>query len=210
MSRQAVIALACAAAASGFVAVGPTPKTSLTSPHAWKFLFGESGGAAASKVITQDDVREAVKDWCDGIVDIGKVFSEGGDYKARALKHIEDSYAFSELPHGSKLLFKPTLANERNFRHDLEEFMSYFVGDGIFSEDGGFAIKPWSNVRFDVNGIFITDKEDTATVSGCYWFTPAEDPDTEVKVEYSFGMLRAKSTGKLKFYLHHSSLPFSG
>mmetsp|Transcript_5744 Transcript_5744/g.8173 ORF Transcript_5744/g.8173 Transcript_5744/m.8173 type:complete len:244 (+) Transcript_5744:44-775(+) len=163
-----------------------------------------------SDPITKDEVRAAVRAWCDGIVDIGRVYKSGGDYKARAIQHIEKHYAFDSITEGSKLLFKPTLASEYNFRSDMDEFISYFIGDGVYSEDGGFAIKPWDAVRFDTFGTFIVPGGSSGTTSGIYHFTPSAAPDTEVKVEYTFQFIRSKTDpSQLKIVLHHSSVPFS-
>ena len=158
--------------------------------------------------IEYDEVRDALKAWTDGIVEIGKVYTDGGDYKAKAIQVIEDNYAFShESTAGSQLLFKPTKAAEHPFRSNFDEFVSYFVGDGKYSEDQGFAITPWSAVRYDMYGVYIMGN--TATVSGNYWFTNAND-DSETKVEYTFQFVRVKKpAGKLKIILHHSSIPFS-
>ncbi|KAJ8605444.1 hypothetical protein CTAYLR_003330 [Chrysophaeum taylorii] len=182
----------------------------------------DGGGAGAVKVapksvapaapmeepITYDEVRAAVKSWCDGIIKIGKVFQEGGDYKAKAMEVIESNYAFShDTAPGNQLLFKPTKAAEHPFRSQFDEFVSYFVGDGKYCEDAGFAIAPWSKIRYDMYGVYITGP--TATVSGNYWFTNANDA-SETKVEYTFQFVRvANPAGKLKIVLHHSSIPYS-
>lgn len=94
---------------------------------------------------------------------------------------IEENYAFShDSGEGNQLLFKPTKASEHPFRSNFDEFVSYFVGDGKYSEDQGFAITPWTKIRFDMHGVFVTDS--SATVSGNYWFTPLSGGG-EVKVE---------------------------
>ena len=74
------------------------------------------------------------------------------------MDHIYDKYAFNcDLGGSSKLLFKPTLGSENAFRSNVDEFLSYFAGDGVCTEDHGFAIKPWTSIRFDVHGVFIKD-----------------------------------------------------
>ncbi|KAJ8602082.1 hypothetical protein CTAYLR_001629 [Chrysophaeum taylorii] len=158
--------------------------------------------------ITYNEVRAALKAWTNGIIEIGKVYQEGGDYKAKAMEVIESNYAFShDTAPGNQLLFKPTKAAEHPFRSQFDEFVSYFVGDGKYCEDAGFAITPWSKIRYDMYGVYIVGP--TATVSGNYWFTNAND-GSETKVEYSFQFVRvANPAGKLKIILHHSSIPFS-
>lgn len=156
----------------------------------------------ASK-ITYDEVKGAVRAWCDGIVEIGQIYKDGGDFKTKAVEHIENSYAFTDLGEGNQLLFKPTKAAEHPFRSSMDEFVSYFVGSGMYSEDTGFAIAPWDAIRFDMYGVFITDA--SATVSGNYWFTGVDASET--KVEYTFQFIRTPAG--LKIVLHHSSLPYS-
>ncbi|MEM9421902.1 MAG: phosphoribosyl-AMP cyclohydrolase [Pseudomonadota bacterium] len=149
--------------------------------------------------ITEAAVVAVQKKWGEGIVAIAKVHSDGGDYIARATEHINTLYAYGETP----VMFKPTLAAEDQFRETFEGALSYFVGaEG--TEDSGFAIKGWTNVRWESNGIYTN--EVSATAMGNYYFT---GPDgSETKVEYSFGYV-LDDEGDLKINLHHSSLPYS-
>ena len=155
--------------------------------------------ASKAQAITEQDVLDAQKAWGDGIVAIGKVFSEDGDYAARAAEHIRTLYAYEQ----SEVLFKPTLASDDQFRETFDEAHSYFV-KGSISEDTGFAIRPWSKVRFGQQQI-ITDS-DSAVAMGNYYFTPV-DSEEETKVEYTFGYIK-DADGNLRINLHHSSLPF--
>ena len=169
------------------------------------FLTAASGLAlavmattAAAEPISEQTVIDAQKTWGEGIVAIAKIHADGGDYAARARKHIDDLYAYGE----TKVMFKPTLAAEDQFRETFDEALSYFIGqDG--TEDKGFAISGWTNVRWENNGIYTNDA--SAMAMGNYYFT---DPDgNETKVEYTFGYVLIG--GELKINLHHSSLPFS-
>ncbi|MEL1237112.1 MAG: hypothetical protein VXA61_10600, partial [Candidatus Neomarinimicrobiota bacterium] len=74
-----------------------------------------------------------------------------------------------------------------------------------FSEDKGFALQPWTNVRFENASVILN--EDSAIAMGNYFFT--ETNGNEVKVEYTFGYF-LDNNDNLKINLHHSSLPFSG
>ena len=153
-------------------------------------------------MITAQEVSEAQQAWGEGIVKIGKVFSENGDYTAAATEHINNFYNYQE----GVVLFKPTLASQKQFRTDFEGALSYFVaGNENYPEDKGFAIKPWSNVRWENTGTKIIGN--MAVAMGNYYFTPAEGGD-EVKVEYSFAYTKDKE-GKLKIILHDSHLPYS-
>ena len=149
--------------------------------------------------ITEQDVIAAQQEWGEGIVAISAVHAEGGDYGARATEHIDTLYAYG---HGD-VMFKPTLAADDQFRESFDEALSYFIGrEG--TEDGGFAISGWTDVRWENNGIYTDD--DSAMAMGNYYFT---GPDgSETKVEYTFGYVLDED-GALKINLHHSSLPYS-
>lgn len=155
---------------------------------------------ASDKSITTQEVLDAQKQWADGIVAISKVYIDKGDFKGRAEQHIKTLYAYDQ----GKVLFKPTLAADDQFRETYEQALSYFVG-GEIKEDKGFAIKPWTKVRFGEQEI-ITDS-DSAVAMGNYYFTP-QGETKETKVEYTFGYMK-DDAGKLRINVHHSSLPFS-
>lgn len=151
-------------------------------------------------MISADEVKAAQEKWGEGIVYIGKKFSKGGDYVKAAEKHINNLYAYGM----TDVLFKPTKAADDQFRMDYEGALSYFVGkNDKFKEDQGFAINPWTDVRFENKETFIYGN--TALAMGNYYFTTTEGD--EVKVEYSFGYIK-DSNGDLRIVLHHSSVPF--
>ncbi|MEL6878234.1 MAG: phosphoribosyl-AMP cyclohydrolase [Pseudomonadota bacterium] len=162
---------------------------------------GDTTTANASP-ITAEEVAAAQTAWGEGIVAIGQVFTEEGDFRARAEEHINTHYAYGE---DATILFKPTLAAEDQFRESFDEALSYFVGtEG--TEDGGFAIAPYTAVRWENNGTVIDEDGDMAVAMGNYFFTGTDGNDT--KVEYSFAYEKDEN-GDLKIVLHHSSLPFN-
>lgn len=151
--------------------------------------------------ITKNEVLSAQKAWGDGIVSIGEVYQNKGDYRAAALNHILKSYNYDD----GKVLFKPTLAADIPFRPTVEGALSYFVGgNNAYPEDGGFAIKPWTNVRFDNHGMIFAG--DQAIAMGHYYFTDLTG--TETKVEYTLGFIKLQD-GTIKINVQDSSLPFS-
>lgn len=77
--------------------------------------------------ITEDEVVKAQQDWGDGIVKIGLVYVNKGDYKEAATEHIQKFYNYNE----GSVLFKPTLASEKQFRTDFEGALSYFIGKNL-------------------------------------------------------------------------------
>src|SRR6516165_1062285 len=91
--------------------------------------------------ITEKEVQAAQQAWCDGLVQIGKVYKDGGDYKAAASRFLDELYDFQE----GKVFFRPTLAAApRAFRTTKEGALAYFVGGNPeFPDDKGFALAPW-------------------------------------------------------------------
>lgn len=155
-----------------------------------------------ANTITEQEVLDAQKGWGEGIVKIGKVFLEEGDYSAAATEHIEEFYNYAE----GSVLFKPTLVSEKQFRKDFEGALSYFVGgNSNYPEDHGFAIKPWSAVRWENIGTKIIGN--MAIAMGNYYFTTVAEGDV-VKVEYSFAYTK-NANGELKIILHDSHLPYT-
>jgi hypothetical protein len=163
-----------------------------------------AAATTASPCITEQEVVQAQRAWGDGIVRIGRIFREGEDYAAAAADHINRFYGYDQ----SLVLFKPTLAAQEQFRITFDSALSYFVGQNpSFPEDRGFAIRPWTKVRWKNSGI-VNNSCNMAVAMGNYWFTPA-DGGAETKVEYTFGYVRGPD-GALRIVVHHSSVPFSG
>lgn len=155
--------------------------------------------------ITEAEVNAAQLAWCDGLVKVGKVYKDGGDYKAAASQLIDDLYDYKD----GKVFFKPTLAFGKNtFRNTKEGALSYFIGGNKdFPEDKGFALKQWVKVRYDnnaaENGIQIHG--DTAITMGNVYFTDAKGE--EIMVDKTFVFRKCKD-GQLRLCVHKSALPF--
>jgi len=144
----------------------------------------------------------AQKEWGDGIVKIGQVFADGGDFKQAAKNHIESLYGYDI----GMVLFKPTLASEDQFRESFDAALSYFVGDNeTYPEDKGFAIAPYTKVRWENSGIY-AKKCDMALAMGNYYFTTTSGE--EIKVEYTFAYVK-DDKGKLRIVAHKSALPYN-
>ena len=144
--------------------------------------------------ITEAEVLTVQQIWGKAIVDIGKAVDPNG----LASECVDALYAYDIGP----VLFKPTLAADEQFRKTKVEALSYFVG-GKIKEDNGFALRPWTHVRFENDGILLNGC--TALAMGNYYFTQTDGE--VVKVEYSFGYIK-DDEGNLKINLHHSSLPY--
>jgi hypothetical protein len=152
-------------------------------------------------MVTMIDLEKAQRAWGEGIVSIATAHNTGMDYVERARTHIKSLYAYDISP----VLFKPTLAVDIQFRPTFEGALSYFVaGNNEYPEDKGFAIKGWTNVRFENEGIILNGT--SAIAMGNYFFMTPEG--NEVKVEFSFSYI-VDSDGSLRINLHHSSVPAS-
>jgi len=156
------------------------------------------GFLPAGPEITIEDVQDAQEMWGNAVVAIGEA---GDDAPRLAEEAARTAYAFDLGP----IQFKPTLAAETPFRPDLEGTLSYFVGENpAFEEDGGFALTPWSNVRFDNHTVKF--QNNIAIAMGHYYFT---GPDgSETKVEYTKGYVKTPDE-RVLIFLQDSSLPYS-
>ncbi len=154
-----------------------------------------------AEFLTKTDVRDAQKLWGEGIIEIGEAYTKKKDYKSLTEQFIHRHYGYQE----GLVLFKPTLASKEQFRDNFEKALSYFIaGNPDFPEDQGFALRPWTEVKFRNAGIILIKNH--AVAMGNYYFT---DPTGyKVKVEYTFGYFK-NSEGIIKIHLHHSSLPYS-
>lgn len=158
---------------------------------------------AQLRCISEQEVVAAQIAWSDGIVEIGRVYSEGGDYVKAAADHIDKFYGYDL----GLVLFKPTLASDEQFRPAFDGALSYFVGGNpSYPEDSGFAITPWSKVRWQNSGI-TNNVCHMAVAMGNYYFTPAKGGD-EVKVEYTIGYVRDRE-GDLRMVVHKSTIPYN-
>ena len=181
--RCVVGMVACVASTSQATAVEPQPKAA----------------------ITEAEVNAAQQAWCDGLVKIGTVHKNGGDYRAVASTLIDDLYDYNE----GRVFFKPTLAFGRNtFRDTKDGALSYFIGGNRnYPEDTGFALKQWVKVRYDNNsadnGVQIHD--DIAITMGNVYLTNASGE--EIMVDKTFVFRRCKD-GKLRLCVHKSALPY--
>ena len=168
------------------------------------------GGSTMTMDITEEEVQEAQEAWGKAVVAVGKVYSDGGDYKSVGKAGLDVLYGYHS---GFDVLFKPTKAKDFPIRLTEPEAVSYFVGadavdashSGARAEDKGFALAPFTHVRWNNYGTII-DSE-SATAMGEYYFTDTKGGIT--KAEYTFQYRRGPD-GKLKIVVHHSSIPYGG
>ena len=153
------------------------------------------------KMITKEQIMSSQETWGNGVVKIGSLKDSRSECEQYASEFLDELYAFDI----GEVLFKPTKCEIEQFRPTKDEALSYFIaGEGrACDEDKGFAINPWTKVRFENSGLII--EESRAIAMGNYFFTDLDG--NEAKVEYTFGYKIVD--GKLKIDLHHSSFPYS-
>jgi len=152
-------------------------------------------------MITKEQVLEAQKEWGSGVVKIGSLKDNRSACETYASDFLDKLYAFD---HGT-VIFKPTKCEIEQFRPTKPEALSYFIAgdDRACNEDNGFAIQPWTKVRFENAGFILEEKR--AIAMGNYFFTDVNG--NEAKVEYTFGYKLID--GALNIDLHHSSFPYN-
>ena len=151
-------------------------------------------------MITEEQVLEAQEKWGNGVVKIGALKNQRTECESFTSIFLDERYAFDS----SLVIFKPTKCEIQQFRPTKAEALSYFIAgdDRACNEDKGFAIQPWTKVRFENAGIIL--EEDRAISMGNYFFTDLDG--NEAKVEYTFGYKLINN--ELKIDLHHSSFPY--
>jgi len=152
-------------------------------------------------MITKEQVIEAQKLWGEGVVKIGSLRDSRDECISFTSSFLDARYGFEV----GTVLFKPTKCKFEQFRATKAEAQSYFIAgdEKACQEDGGFAINPWTKVRFENTGFIL--EENRAIAMGNYLFTDLSD--NEVKVEYTFGYKLIENV--LKIDVHHSSFPYN-
>ena len=148
-------------------------------------------------MFSKHEIEEAQAAWGAGVVAVGQAPSWQQAH-GRAEQLVQAHYVLD-----GHLLFKPTKAAVHPFRRTQQAAVSYFVGrNQEYPEDQGFALEPWTAVRF-VN-VDVVCRGEVAMAMGNYFFARADG--SEIKVEFSFVYVRDEQG--IKIQLHHSALPF--
>lgn len=152
-------------------------------------------------MIRKEQVLEAQSKWGKGVVKIGSLKESRVECEAFTSEFLDERYAFDN----GLVLFKPTKCAIEQFRPTKAKAASYFIAgdDRASEEDQGFAIAPWTKVRFENSDIVL--EENRAVAMGNYYLTGVDG--NEVKVEYTFGYKLINNT--LKIDVHHSSFPYN-
>ena len=143
----------------------------------------------------ESKIKEFLSSWTKGVIEIGQAYSNKENYEKEALKFLSKHYAFKT----QQILFKPTFTKEKIFRNSLEEALSYFI-KGEFTEDNGFALKPWEQIN--LKELNILNEENLSSVMGTLSFKPVSSSDTTL-VAFTFVFCLEEEEIKIK--IHHSS-----
>ena len=146
-------------------------------------------------MIESNKINDFLNSWKDGIIRIGKVYLENGDYKKSAEKFVETHYAFDS----ESVLFKPTFTKEVIFRNSKDKALSYFIGGNI-DEDHGFALKPWEKISIDE--LNILEENELKISMGIFKLKPVNKKEI-ISVAFTFVLTENNDTLKIK--VHHSS-----
>ena len=106
-------------------------------------------------MVTKEQVIEVQNEWGAGVVKIGSLKPDRSNCESFTSEFLDKLYAFGNGP----VLFKPTKCSLEQFRPSKAEATSYFIAgdDRSCEEDKGFAINPWTKVRFE-NSNFISQE----------------------------------------------------
>lgn len=152
--------------------------------------------------ITEGQVKEAQKAWCNALVQISETKDKGGDYRSIASNILDSAYYYQN----GVVLFKPTLTTgSQVFRMDKEGALAYFVGgNSKYASDTGFALKGWRRCESKPKGIIL--KGDTSLSMGNVHVWDRDGKETIVDKTWGY---RRDENGSLRIILHHSSLPYA-
>ncbi|WP_431164925.1 hypothetical protein [Tenacibaculum halocynthiae] len=152
-------------------------------------------------MIIKEQVINIQNNWGEGVVKIGSLKGNRVECENFASQFLDELYNFES----GLVLFKPTKCSLEQFRPTKPEALSYFIAgeNRACEEDKGFAIQPWTKVRFENSNLIL--EENRALAMGNYFFTDLNG--SEAKVEYTFSYKLVN--GKLKIDLHHSSFPYN-
>ena len=145
--------------------------------------------------MSSNQIEHFLNSWKDGVIEIGRIHLEGGDYEKSAELFVSTHYAFDS----EEVLFKPTFTKEVIFRNSKDLALSYFIG-GEVAEDKGFALKPWEGIRLEE--LNIIEQDNLMVAMGTLNFKPLNLKENTL---IAFTFLLIDTDGSLKIKVHHSS-----
>jgi hypothetical protein len=165
------------------------------------FLLLATPTWATTPEITQQDVLDAVRNWCNGLLHISETNRSNGDAKTAAVEILNSAYAYDQ----GKVLFKPTLTfGDQTFRLTKEGALAYFVGGNPdYPDDSGFALNDWTEADFTTAGVLV--EGNTGLYMGNVILTDGKGNKTIVDKTFAF---RFDDDKHPRIILHKSALPF--
>lgn len=156
---------------------------------------------ASTLKVTKEMVTDAVQTWCNALLKISKTAADGGDAKKVAEDVLSSAYDYDN----GSVLFKPTLTfGDQTFRLTKEGALAYFVGGNPkFPNDSGFALKGWTEAKFDTAGILVEGP--IGIYMGNVHLT--DNKGNKVTVDKTF-IFRFDPKGGFKIIAHKSALPY--
>ena len=145
--------------------------------------------------MSSNQIEHFLNSWKDGVIEIGRIYLEGGDYEKSAELFVSTHYAFDS----EEVLFKPTFTKEVIFRNSKDLALSYFIG-GEVAEDKGFALKPWEEIRLEE--LNIIEQDNLMVAMGTLNFKPLNLEENTL-IAFTFLLINVGDTLKIK--VHHSS-----
>lgn len=145
--------------------------------------------------MSSNQIEHFLNSWKDGVIEIGRIHLEGGDYEKSAELFVSKHYAFDS----EEVLFKPTFTKEVIFRNSKDLALSYFIG-GEVAEDKGFALKPWEEIRLEE--LNIIEQDNLMVAMGTLNFKPLNLKENTL---IAFTFLLIDTDDSLKIKVHHSS-----
>ena len=145
--------------------------------------------------MSSNQIEHFLNSWKDGVIEIGRIHLEEGDYEKSAELFVSTHYAFDS----EEVLFKPTFTKEVIFRNSKDLALSYFIG-GEVAEDKGFALKPWEEIRLEE--LDIIEQDNLMVAMGTLNFKPLNLKENTL---IAFTFLLIDTDGSLKIKVHHSS-----
>tara|TARA_B100001175_G_scaffold297144_1_gene286657 strand:- start:35 stop:478 length:444 start_codon:yes stop_codon:yes gene_type:complete len=145
--------------------------------------------------MSSNQIEHFLNSWKDGVIEIGRIHLEGGDYEKSAELFVSTHYAFDS----EEVLFKPTFTKEVIFRNSKDLALSYFIG-GEVAEDKGFALKPWEEIRLEE--LNIIEQDNLMVAMGTLNFKPLNLGENTL---IAFTFLLIDTDDSLKIKVHHSS-----
>lgn len=166
-------------------------------------LSSDFGSNIVNRNIIEKEIESAQKAWGQALIQIGLEYEKKGIRAATktASQVLDSAYGYQM----GAVLFKPTLTHgDQTFRTTKESALAYFVGNNKnFPQDTGFALKGWRDYSFKNAAVYIDG--DKAVTMGKVTLVDKAGAVTVVDKTWGF---KKDSDGKLKIFLHHSSLPY--